>query len=108
MSLRRSSRSAPLLTLTAALVAGALALSACTFGDEPAPGSPSTPNQLSTEGFPPPGPAPQPGRITSEPVGPAVAPEAPRPERGPVPTPGPETSQATPRPTGNPAPPPGS
>lgn len=72
--------------LVGVLLAGGLALSACVFPAEPAPGSPSSPDDYSTEGFPPPGPAPQPGVIT-----PAPAPPLERVE--PVePTPGPPTS----------------
>jgi hypothetical protein len=90
------------------LVAGA-ALSACVFPAEPAPDSPSNPNQYSTNGFPPPGPPPQPGVITPEPVAPPAPSTAPRPPEGPVPTEGPRTSVApTPLTNQPPAPPPGS
>lgn len=104
MSLRESSRSAPLLVV---LVTGVLSLSACVFPAEPAPGSPASPQQLSNEGFPPPGPAPQPGVVTPSPVGPGAPSEAPRPPSGPQ-TPTPQTSASEPTPTNAPAPPPGS
>ncbi len=104
---RRAARAS---ALAAVLLAGGVALSACVFpGDEPAPGSPTNPDQYSTEGFPPPGPAPQPGVITPDPVAPVAPSEAPRPAEGPVPTEGPVSPSPTePEPTGNPAPPPGS
>lgn len=89
--------------LVGVLLAAGVALSACVFPAEPAPGSPSSPDEYSTEGFPPPGPAPQPGVIT-----PAPAPPLERVE--PVePTPGPRTSvdPAEPAEPAEPAPAPG-
>lgn len=71
--------------LVGVLLAGGVTLSACVFPAEPAPGSPSSPDDYSTEGFPPPGPAPQPGVITPDPA-------EPGPAEGPQPTPGPRTS----------------
>jgi hypothetical protein len=94
--------------LAAVLLAGGISLSACVFPAEPAPGSPSNPDQFSTEGFPPPGPAPQPGVITPDPVAPPAPADEPRPPEGPAPTEGPRTSGSEPEPTGAPAPPPGS
>jgi hypothetical protein len=107
---RRAARAS---ALAAVLLAGGVfsgALSACVFpGDEPAPGSPTNPDEYSTNGFPPPGPPPQPGVITPDPVAPVAPSEAPRPAEGPVPTEGPVSPSPTePEPTGNPAPPPGS
>jgi hypothetical protein len=99
-------RTAPwLLALTAA---GTVLLSGCVYDAEPAPGSPESPNGLVDTGFPPPGPAPVPGRITPQPVAPPAPANEPRPERGPVPTEGPQSSENPPRPTGAPAPAPGS
>lgn len=101
-------RVASLLVTTAA---SAAVLSGCVYSSEPAPGSPTDPNLYTTEGFPPPGPAPVPGQITPGPVAPPAPPDEPRPATGPEgnrPTPAPETSEAEPRPTGAPAPPPGS
>ncbi|PVZ11689.1 hypothetical protein C8D89_10319 [Actinomycetospora cinnamomea] len=94
--------------LVGVLLAASVALSACVFSAEPAPGSPTDPNTFSTSGFPPPGPPPQPGVITPDPVAPPAPSEAPRPPEGPVPTEGPATSAPEPEPTGAPAPPPGS
>ncbi|GAA4858722.1 hypothetical protein [Actinomycetospora straminea] len=94
--------------LAGVLLAGGIALSACVFPAEPAPGSPSSPNDYSTGGFPPPGPAPQPGVITPDPVAPPAPADAPRPEEGPVPTEGPPTSVGDEPEPVQPAPPPGS
>ncbi|MDD7937445.1 hypothetical protein PHK61_03320 [Actinomycetospora lutea] len=95
--------------LVGVLLAAGVALSACVFPAEPAPGSPSSPNDYSTEGFPPPGPAPQPGVITPDPLAPIAPSNEPRPEEGPRPTEGPRTSVGeAPQPPTEPAPPPGS
>ena len=102
MSIRRT---APLVV---ALAAGAAVLSGCTFSAEPAPGQPSSLEGLTTEGFPPPGPAPVPGQITLAPAPPIAPANEPRPAAGPVPTEGPRTTEESPRPTGAEAPPPGS
>lgn len=101
MSIRRT---APVVVALAA----AAVLSGCTYSAEPAPGSPSNLEGLTTEGFPPPGPAPVPGRITPGPA-PAVAPaNEPRPATGPTPTEGPQTTENPPRSTAATAPAPGS
>ena len=50
---RRAARTS---ALAGVLLAGAVALSACVFpGAEPAPGSPTNPDEYTTEDFPPPG-----------------------------------------------------
>lgn len=100
----RTRRTASLLVALAATAA----VGACTFDAEPAPAQPESPDGYSTEGFPPPGPAPVPGQITPGPVAEPAPADEPRPRTGPVPTEGPQTTEAEPRPTGAEAPPPGS
>lgn len=79
------------------LAAAAAVLAGCTYSAEPAPGQPKNPSGYSTEGFPPPAPAPAPGRITPAPVVPPQPADQPRPATGASPTRGPaETGTPTP------------
>lgn len=92
----RTRRTAAWLVVVAAAAA---VLAGCTYSSEPAPGQPTDPNEYSTEGFPPPGPAPVPGQFRQAPVQAPQPADQPRPATGPTPTRGPAET-GTPAPSG--------